>query len=391
MVERKKRPKGKVIVGMSGGVDSSVALLQLVERGYEPVGVSLQYKTWQCPGVKNAENVCCSQESFQIAKKICQRFQVPHYIIDVAPYFQSEVIDYFTDELRQSRTPSPCVFCNRNLKFRKLLEFAKRVGAKYVATGHYARISKNPQSGLFELKVAKDKNKDQTYSLCFLPQEYLERIIFPLGNLTKDEVYQIAKKQKGFEIYEKRKQSQDFCFIQNDLMEKFLTKEVGEKKGRIVSEDGQKLGEHKGLHFYTIGQRKGIKLPGGPYYVIEKDTQTNTLIVSKDKSSGLKKEILLSPVFFNSGKFLNKKIKIETKIRSTQPLVEAEIGPVGKNKVKLTFSKPQPAVTPGQIAVFYLPAAPPAQLVQAGLPADALLQVMQAGKGEVCLGGGVIN
>jgi tRNA-specific 2-thiouridylase len=327
--------------------------------------VSLRYKTWQCPGTKISENICCSQESFQIAKKICRRLKIPHYIIDVAPDFQREVIGYFTDELIQSRTPSPCVFCNRNLKFKKLLEFAKKVGARYVATGHYARISKNPKTGLFELKVAKDKKKDQTYSLCFLPQGYLERIIFPLGNLTKERVYQIAKKQEGFEVYEKRKQSQDFCFIQNELMEKFLKREIGVKKGHIVSENGQKIGEHKGLHFYTIGQRKGIRLPGGPYYVIEKDTQTNALVVSKDKSSLLKKETLLYPVFFSSGKFLEEKLKIETKIRSSQPLVKAEIEPMGKNKIRLIFSKPQPAVTAGQIAVFY--------------------------KGEVCLGGGVIN
>jgi len=365
MVFDNRPDKDKIVVGMSGGVDSSVALLQLVEQGYEPVGVSLRYKTWRCPGAKTGENICCSQESFQAAKKICRKLGVTHHIVDVAPDFQHEVIDYFTDELRQNRTPSPCVFCNRNLKFRKLFEFSKRVGAKYVATGHYAGISKNSQTGFFELKVAKDKNKDQTYSLCFLPQQYLEKIIFPLGNLTKKEVYQIAKKQEGFEIYEKTKQSQDFCFIQNDLMEKFLMEELGEKRGRIVSKSGEKLGEHKGLHFYTIGQRKGIKLPGGPYYVIEKDTQTNTLVVSKDKSSGLKKEISLFPVFFNSGKFLDGKLKIKTKIRSSQPLVKAEIEPAAGNKVKLTFSKPQPAVTPGQIAVFY--------------------------RNEICLGGGVIN
>jgi len=363
--KKKKRSKGKIVVGLSGGVDSSVSLLRSVQLGFEPIGVSLKYKTWNCPKEKKSENICCSEQSLRVASNICQKLKVPYHIVDVASEFQREVIDYFTDELKQNRTPSPCVFCNRNLKFRELFDFADRAGAKYVATGHYARVQKNPRNGLVELKTAKDKNKDQTYSLCFLPQQYLKRIVFPLGDLTKEEVYQIAKKQEGFEIYEKTKQSQDFCFVQNDLMEKFLTEELGHKKGRIMDESGCELGEHKGLHFYTIGQRKGIKLPGGPYYVIEKDTQTNTLVVSKDKSSGLKKEILLSPVFFNSGKFLDEKLKVETKIRSSQPLVNAEIESVGKDKIKLTFSKPQPAVTPGQIAVFYL--------------------------GDVCLGGGVIN
>ena len=206
--------------------------------------------------------------------------------------------------------------------------------------------------------------KDQTYSLSFLTQKELARIIFPLGELTKTQVYRIAKEQKGFEIFEKRKQSQDFCFISGNFLSKFLEKEVGIKKGNIVDGKSEKVGEHKGLHFYTIGQRKGIELAGGPYFVVEKDIDTNTLIVSRNRSQFAKKEVILKPFNLISKGNLEKPIKVMARIRSGAKPQNAKLSQY-ENDLLLNFTKKQDFVTPGQIAVFY--------------------------DGEICLGGGVIN
>jgi len=340
---------------MSGGVDSSVALYLLKKQGYQPIGISLKYDVWQ-DSCNLSENVCCSKKSFEIAKEICDRLGVPHHIVEVKSRFKKEVIDYFTDELKQARTPSPCVFCNRNLKFKVLLEQAEKFNADFVATGHYARIKHG------QLSRASDNAKDQTYSLCFLPQAYLSKIIFPLGDLTKDEVYGIAK-EAGFNWFEKVKQSQDFCFVSGSAIDSFLEKEIGVHKGNIVSENGAVLGEHRGLHFYTIGQRKGVDLSNGPYFVVSKDSKHNRLVVSKNEQLCNSSEVELSRVNFISGEPILP-LNVTAKIRSTQELSEA-ILQKNKNIYKLVFAKPQRAVTSGQIAVFY--------------------------DGEACLGGGIIS
>jgi len=357
-----KATKGKVVVGMSGGVDSSVALLLLKRQGYEPIGVSLKYSVWnnKC---NFKENVCCSEESFEVAKTICKKLDVPYHRINVEKEFKEGVIDYFVDELKEGRTPSPCVFCNYVLKFRVLLLFARQIGAEYIATGHYAKVKKVGEE--FELWRAEDELKDQTYSLSFLPQDYLKHVIFPLGDLKKEGVYEIAKKEEGFEIFEKTKQSQDFCFVSGRAMPEFLKKEVGVKKGKIVDEKGSVLGVHQGLHFYTIGQRKGIDLPGGPYYVVNKISKTNELVV--DKRQKQTKETNLSYCHFVSKNQPTKEIIIGAKVRSTQPIVAAKLLPINleKSEYLLKFEKPQNSVTPGQIAVLY--------------------------DGGKCLGGGVIS
>lgn len=380
---------------MSGGVDSSVSLLLLKNQGFEPIGVSLKYDVWQDKCNSCKENICCSKESFAIAKNICKKLGVEHHIIDVSEEFKKEVIDYFVKELKANRTPSPCVICNPNVKFKSLLDFADKVGVKYIATGHYARIravkSERPRLPAgrlkvkrFELLKARDKTKDQTYSLSFLTQKELSRIIFPLGELTKAEVYKIAKKQEGFEVFEKRKQSQDFCFISGKSLPKFLKKEIGISKGNIKDDSGKKLGTHEGLHFYTIGQRKGIDISGGlaprseddlprvasakrgagPYFVVEKDVDTNTLVISQNKSQFAKSEVILKPFNLISGESLKRPIKVTAKIRSGASAQEAKPTQKG-DSLYLDFSKKQNSVTPGQIAVFY--------------------------RSNICLGGGVIN
>jgi len=233
-----------------------------------------------------------------------------------------------------------------------------------LATGHYAQIRKSEKTGEYELLKAKDKNKDQTYSLSFLPQKWLRNIIFPLGQYTKKQVYQLAKKE-GFDFFLKRKQSQDFCFVSGKCFNCFLEKELGKKLGLIKDNQGNILGEHQGLHFYTIGQRKGIKLSNGPYFVIGFNVKKNILIVSKNKKDLFKQKVVLSSCHFLTAKQQKNKIKVQVKIRSQHSAAKADLTIVSKNKAKLVFDKPQRAITPGQFAVFY--------------------------KGKVCLGGGIIT
>ena len=344
----------RIVVGMSGGVDSSMALLLLKEQGFKPIGVSLKYAVWKDKQNLLRENICCSANSFKIAKDICKKLKVPYYIFDVAKEFKKEVIGYFTSELKDNKTPNPCIICNRYLKFKKLFDWAKKHQIKYVATGHYARISKNTHTGRYELIRAKDKEKDQTYSLCFLPQKWLKHIIFPLGNYTKPEIYKMAR-EKGFGIFLKQKQSQNFCFVAGKSINHFLKKEIGQEQGLIKNTKGKILGKHSGLHFYTIGQRKGINLPGGPYFVVDMDALNNVLIVSKNKNELYRKEALLSPLHFISNIPPKDKICVQAKIRYRQPLTKAVLYPTKDKKgaAKLVFNKPQKAITPGQFAVFY--------------------------------------
>lgn len=353
----------KIIVGMSGGVDSSISLFLLKKQGWNPIGVSLKYAVWQNRANLLRENVCCSAESFSLAEQICRKMDVPHHIVDVSKKFKKEVIEYFIKELKNNRTPNPCIICNRYLKFKELFNWGRKHDINYIATGHYARIEKDQHTGRFKLLVARDQKKDQTYSLCFLPQKWLKNIVFPLGELTKKEVFQIAKKQ-GLGFYLKRKQSQDFCFVDGKCLDCFLKKEIGKKEGAIEDTESNTLGKHQGLYFYTIGQRKGLQLPGGPWYVVDKVVQENLLVVSKDKKGLLAKEAILSPVNFIRGEKPTEKISLSSKIRSQHSPVEAILESTDSGKFKITFREPQNAITPGQFAVFY--------------------------QGNICLGGGRI-
>lgn len=347
-MKKKQKP---IVVGMSGGVDSSMALILLKEQGWDPVGVSLKYPVWKDATNCLRENVCCSAESFRIAGDVCRNFDVPYHIYDVSKDFQDEVIDYFLESLRNYRTPNPCVMCNRHLKFKKLFEWARRHGVEHVATGHYARIRENPKTKKTELLQSRDTQKDQTYSLSFLSQAQLRHIVLPLGEHTKQEIYAMAQRE-GFEIFLKRKQSQDFCFVAGNSMDSFLVKEVGVKEGPICDEDGCVLGKHKGIHFYTIGQRKGLGLSGGPYFVTRFDVKANRLNVSRDEKKLFRKEIMLGPSNFFSG-MPKGPLRVRAKIRYRQEAASGTLYPLSKGKTKIIFDKPQRAVTPGQFAVFY--------------------------------------
>ncbi len=357
----------KVVVGMSGGVDSSFALFLLQKQGYQPIGVSLKFSVW--PSQKNLcrENLCCTKEFFHLAKKVCQRFNVPYYLINCQKEFEKIVIDYFVSDLKKARTPNPCIICNQKLRFPKLFQLAKKFGAEYVATGHYARKReiKNQKSKIknYELLQANDKTKDQTYFLYTLNQKQLAKLIFPLGDLTKEEVKKIAAKEK---IKYTPRESQDFCFVANQSLIDFLRAEIGEKPGPIYDIKGNLLGRHKGLHFYTIGQRHGLNL-GKRYWVYVLDKKRNALIVTNiEKNPALfKKEIYLKNYNFISENLPKKSIKVLAKCRYRQELAPAILWPPKDKLLKVIFSQPQKAVTPGQSCVFY--------------------------KGNICLGGGVIE
>ena len=360
------RGNKKVVVGLSGGVDSSVSLMLLKKEGYQPIGVSLKYAVWENKKNILRENVCCSEASFNIAQEICKRLDIPYHVLDHELDFKDKVIGYFLKTLKNKKTPNPCLVCNKTVKFNKLFEFAKKQGAQYVATGHYAKVRKNSETKKYELLKAKDERKDQSYFLCLLNQKQLSKVIFPLGDYIKDQVYKIAQKQ-GFEFFTKIRQSQDLCFVAQQSVSSYLEEEIGIEPGEIVDKKGKALGEHQGLHFYTIGQRKGVGLPGGPWWVIKLDKSKNQLVVTNDEDDPalFSKEISITDYHFISGQEPKKVIKAEAKTRYHQRLAPVKIHPPKNKKLKLAFDKSQKAVTPGQWAVFY--------------------------DGDVCLGGGIIE
>ena len=350
-----KNGKGeKIVVGMSGGVDSTATLILLKRKGWNPIGVSLKLPHWE-KGKNSTENPKSANNSINQAKKICEKYGCEHYILDVTKDFEKTVVEYFVETLKKSQTPNPCMICNKNTKFFHLFKFADEKKFNYVATGHYAKIFKSKKFGSSILKTAKDKTKDQTYYLSLLSKKWFERIVFPLGEFTKNEVYAIVEKE-GINFYKKETQSQDFCYIPEKEMEEFIEKEIGENPGDIVDKNGNILGKHKGLQYYTIGQRKKIGLAGGPYYVIEKDSKNNTAIVSTDKKDLGKTEIILSDVFFSNDKFYGKELKVDAKIRYQQKANPAKIFPINKEKseYKAIFKTPQVGVTAGQYCVFYI-------------------------------------
>ncbi len=344
---RKVRDK-KVIVAMSGGVDSSVVAAMLKKEGYDVVGVFMNF--WKDISTsKDFENKCCSLKSIQGARNVAQILNIPFYVLNVQDEFKKKVVNYFLNELETGNTPNPCVVCNKEIKFKILLEKMLLLKADYVATGHYAQVRevkneklKVKNFGLFE---AKDKNKDQSYFLYTLKQKQLAKVMFPLGEYTKPEARKIAKEFK-LPVHDK-KESQDICFIPEKGYENFLAKMLSLKKGLIKDLNGKVLGEHNGLPLYTIGQRKGIKIGGnGPYYVVKKDSKKNILVAGSEKELYSKK-LRLKNISWIAGK---PKFPFKTLLRTRyrSPLVYATI-----NKNEVEFKNPQRAISPGQSAVFY--------------------------------------
>ncbi len=347
--------KKQVLVAMSGGIDSSVTAYLLKEQRYDVIGIYL--KLWKESSFNDGQE--------KIVKAVAKKIGIPLKIIDARKEFKKKVVDYFLSEYQAGRTPNPCVVCNERIKFRFLFDKLAEFKADYVATGHYARKReiKNQKSKIknaYRLYIAKDKNKDQSYFLYTLTQKQFSKILFPLGDYTKEEVKKLAKKYK-LPVLD-REESQNVCFIRDKYSDTFLKRHLKMKKGNIVDTNGNIIGKHEGLPLYTIGQRRGIKIGGtGPYFVVDKNLKNNTLIVTNNPKDPrlYKKSISVENVncVANEPKFPFRAL-VRTRYRN--PLAYAiikltdNLRPTTNDRIyKVEFAKPQRAVTAGQSAVFY--------------------------------------
>jgi len=332
----------KVLVAMSGGVDSSVAAFLLKQEGYDIAGVTM------CLGIRDRDDRtrCCGPIAVEDAKRVCHRLKIPHYVLDYANELEQKVIAKFVREYVKGRTPNPCVDCNRYLKFGNLLEKAKLLGFDFFATGHYAAIERSDTR--YYLKRPKDRRKDQTYFLYPVPYEGLRSILFPLASLTKEEVRKLAKKA-SLPVAEKR-ESQDICFVTQKNYQAFLSERVeGLKPGPIVNVQGNILGTHRGMIFYTIGQRGGLRISHKtPLYVIAIDAEKNRIVV------GEKEALKAGGLMAGNVNLLTESWpeKVYAKIRYRKK--EAPCAVVFEaNRVRVTFTEKQEAIAPGQSVVFY--------------------------------------
>jgi len=344
----------KVVVAMSGGVDSSVAATILKQEGYQVIGVTMQI--W--PSNKQASEVdrfggCCGLGAVSDAKRVAYELGIPHYVMNFRDIFAQKVIADFCREYSLGRTPNPCIRCNQYIKFDTLLERAKGLGADLVATGHHARIEKDEANGRYLLKKGVDQHKDQSYVLYPITQEQLEHSLLPIGNFTKQRVRQIAR-ELGLSVAA-NPESQEICFIPDDDYPKFLKEHIPQavKPGPILNEQGSILGRHRGILFYTIGQRKGLGISAKePLYVTAIDREKNAIVVgSKQKVYGNK--LIASGLNWITIAKLKQPITVKAKIRYRHKEAEAEITPWDKDQVYVKFKEPQMAITPGQAIVFY--------------------------------------
>ena len=336
--------KQKVLVGMSGGVDSSVCTTLLIDEGYETAGVTLCLL--ESPGCKQDEN------NVRDAKAVCERLGIEHYAVDLKQSFKRFVIDNFINEYINGATPNPCIECNRNIKFGEMIEKAKDLGYEKIATGHYARVTQD-ENGRFLLLRAKDVSKDQSYVLYCLNQDKLSRVLFPLGELTKSEVREIAC-EKGF-VNANKPDSQDICFVPDGDYASFIEQysDFVSEKGDYLDINGEKIGEHKGVIHYTIGQRKGLGIAlGKPAFVIEKNAQNNTVVIG-DEEHIFHKKVWVNNVNFIPFDKLEKPMKVKTKLRYRHEQEESIITPLENGEVLIEFLNPQRAASIGQAAVFY--------------------------------------
>ena len=345
-----KKSKGRVLIAMSGGVDSSVAACLLKDAGYEVAGAFLHFWKDESAGHKH-ENRCCSLESLLDAKAVAAKIGIPLYTFDYSQSFKEAVVDYFLSEYAAGRTPNPCVMCNKKIKIGRLLEQARALGYDYLATGHYLSITK--EKGEMALYKAKDKNKDQSYFLYTFTPDELKHLLFPLGGYKKPRVRKLAEKY-GLAIASKP-ESQDICFLSGDHNQ-FLKKYLKLIPGNIISaETGEKIGEHAGLPLYTIGQRRGLVGGIGPFYVSSFDYEKNILYVVKEwnQTSLYRKTFEVENVNWLSKKKPKAPFKCQVVIRYGHKSVNCEVIPNKNNLCVVKFTRPQRAVTPGQSAVFY--------------------------------------
>ncbi len=336
--------KGKVVIGMSGGVDSSVAAALLQRQGYEVIGVTMSL--WNGEQVNGG---CCSFSASEDAKKVANKLGIPHYDMEYKNEFKKNVIDYFANEYRSGRTPNPCVICNRTVKFSGLIKMADKLGADYIATGHYAK--KTCKEGTYYLERPEDIKKDQSYFLYRITQEQLARTLFPLYGITKDETRKIAK-EIGLDVANKP-DSQDICFIPDGDYARFIERNYGKMPvGDFTLIDGTVVGKHKGLLNYTIGQRKGLGIAlNKPMYVVKIDALNNQVVLGENGTQ-LEECLKAFDVNYISNKKIDKNYKCTAKIRYNSADVPCRVNPTDDG-FDLVFDQPQKSVTPGQMVVLY--------------------------------------
>lgn len=351
--------KEKVVVGMSGGVDSSVAALRLKDEGYDVIGIFM--KNWDDT---DENGVCTATEDYDDVIRVCHQLEIPYYAVNFEKLYWDHVFTYFLDEYKAGRTPNPDVVCNKEIKFKAFLEHAFQIGADYVATGHYARTIHKENS--VQLLRGVDRNKDQTYFLNQLTEKQLEKVLFPLGDLKKETVRDIAK-QAGLATAQK-KDSTGICFIGERNFKEFLSQYLPAQPGEMRTLDGEVKGSHDGLMYYTIGQRHGLGIGGAgePWFVCGKDVENNILYVCQ----GFHNEALYSDALVAENvNFINEPdedtFTCTAKFRYRQPDSKVTVKRISDDRCEVIYSEPQRAVTPGQAVVFY--------------------------DGEVCLGGGTID
>lgn len=342
--------KGRVLLGMSGGVDSSVAGYLLRQEGYEVVGVTM--KVWPQDCISRAEDKCCGPQAVADARDVAHTLGFPHYVVDEADQFERVVIDYFSSEYKAGRTPNPCVMCNEKLKFGSLWKKAEALGCDYIATGHYAIIEQH--NGRAILRKGVDPRKDQSYFMFSLSQAQLRRALTPLGRMSKPAIREIAR-TLGLKVADKV-DSQEICFVPGNDYKAFLKSHLKAEefhRGGIYDLEGNFLGEHEGIELFTIGQRKG--LPGGarePRYVVDLDPESNRVLVGTEEDlevSGFESD----RVNWSGRDRPDEEIEVMVKIRYSHPGTRAIVTPLPADRAKVQLLEPQRAVTPGQAAVFY--------------------------------------
>jgi tRNA-specific 2-thiouridylase len=345
-----KPNKQRVLLGMSGGVDSSVAGYLLREQGYEVVGVTM--KVWPQDCISRAEDKCCGPQAVADARCVAHALDIPHYVVDEADQFEKTVINYFASEYQAGRTPNPCVMCNEKLKFGNLWDKAQALDCDYIATGHYAIIEHHADRAV--LRKGVDPRKDQSYFLFSLRQPQLRRSLTPLGKMLKPQIREIAH-SLGLKVADKI-DSQEICFVPGNNYKAFLRGHLGKSKfhrGKIYDVDGNFVAEHEGIELFTIGQRKG--LPGGsarPRYVVDLDPETNCVIVG-DVDDLVVDEFEVDRVNWIELNRSNQVADVTVKIRYSHPGTAATLTPLENGRARIRLHEPQKAVTPGQAAVFY--------------------------------------
>ena len=344
--------KGKVIVAMSGGVDSSVAALLLSQQGYDVVGITMRLWSVERDDVPASRKRCCSVEDVEDARRVCHEIGIPHYFLNFEKEFQRHVIDYFVQEYDRGRTPHPCLACNDKIKFDFLLRRATFLEADYIATGHYGRVRSTPGGQRILLKGF-DSSKDQSYVLFTLGQQELQRLLLPVGEYRKDTIRALAE-EAGLTVANKP-DSQEICFIPDDNYRKFVSDRVRPRPGNLVSRQGDVLGSHPGIQFFTIGQRRGLGLSGSsekPMYVTRIDAESNEVVLGSQEDL-MSTTLWASRVSYVSGTVPCEPMSVEAKIRYKADPSPATIIPISADSARVEFDKPQRAVTPGQAVVFY--------------------------------------